>query len=173
MSVVVCLFSCSKKNGPAPISASKDEIILSINNAAQVHYDKSTYNPATEKNSRSVIDFSRTYYTTPTRLPQDYNAIDIALYDQNLFSQPLPYQIKNSDIYISIETPGNLGTFSFSTTPGGRKGHVGITIKYAADQRLKGTFSGVIYGVYNQSPQPDSLAINGSFDVMLPAYVNQ
>jgi len=171
--VAICFVSCTKKNNPVPKTSGKDEIVLSINNGASIHYDKSTYNPATERNYRTLVDFSRTYYTTPTRLPQDFNIIDITLNDQNIFDQPMPYQVKNSFVYISIETPDNLGTFSFSTAPGSGRGHVGITINSASGQRLKGSFNGVIYSSYNQSPQPDSLTINGSFDVMLPAFVNQ
>lgn len=167
--LILTTISCKKDNS-SNNPASRDEIILSINGGADTHYDKSTYNPSTEQNYRTGVDFARTYYTTPDRLSEQYNYIQFYLKDEDLFEQQLPYQVKNKQVFMELLVPGNLGTFAYDSSSNTEKGHVNVTIIGAKGTHLQGTYSGVIYSSYNTGGLPDSLRINGGFDVTLPAY---
>jgi hypothetical protein len=169
---MLTISACKKDNPALSIDQSKNQITVSTNGSAEIEYKQSTYNPVTELNGLYRVGFSRTYYTTATRLLDQYNIIELGLNDKNIFSQTLPYTVKKSQMYVLTIVPNNLGTFYFDSTVNLSKGHLNITVTYAKDQRLIGNYTGVIYSSYNKPPQPDSISVKGSFDVMLPVYTD-
>jgi hypothetical protein len=169
------LVACKKNTGVKPADQSANEIVLSINNAPDIHYNKPSTNPATEINSLYVVNFERSYYlnNTYTSINQ-VNMITMNISAENLSSQAFPYTPENFEIFVTINVPENLGTFAYpvSNANGDAKEHVALTVNSFKGQRIQGVFNGVIYSSYNEAPQPDSLSIKGSFDILLPAYVN-
>jgi hypothetical protein len=167
--ISIAFYGCKKDIIPGN---SKNEITLRINGGTPVVYEQSSYNPATEKFSNYSIGFARTYYTTATRESQKYNIVEFSLRDSSIFSRPLPYTVKKYAMFIESIVPNNLGIFYHDSTDSIYKGNVQITITSISEQRLVGTYSGVIYSTYNQPPQPGSINVTGTFDVILPAYSN-
>jgi hypothetical protein len=170
MLLIVTAVSCKKDNSSNVVVGSGGDIVLSVNGGSDIHYDKPTYNLGTETNYKSGVSFARTYYTiAPTSLEQE-NYITFFLQDENIFQQPLPYQVKKIAVVVDVNIPDKLGVFAYNSSSTYEKGNVNVTVTSAKGTRIKGTYSGVVYNSGHFPPQPDSLRINGSFDVTLPAY---
>jgi hypothetical protein len=168
MLLIITAVSCKKDNSSNIVVGSGGDIVLSVNGGSDIHYDKPTYNLGTETNYKSGVSFARTYYiTAPSSSSEQENYITFALQDENIFQQPLPYQVKNITVVVDINIPSKLGNFSYNSSS---KGNVNVTVTSANGTRIKGTYSGIVYNSEYYPPQPDSLRVSGNFDITLPAY---
>ncbi|MBW4888780.1 hypothetical protein KXQ82_03610 [Mucilaginibacter sp. HMF5004] len=162
----MALNACKKSD---PDAASPNEITLSINNATEVHYAEGTYNQATERNFISQVGFCRSLTSQGAR-----GFIEMDSFDKSLFDQPIPYSVKSRFAYFSLTAIPYTGIYSFDNRSGTpAKGHLNLTFTYAKDQRVKGSYDGVVYNPYiGQSFQPDSISVKGAFDILVPAFYN-
>lgn len=174
MLLIFTAVACKKDNSSNEIGSGGD-ITLSVNSASATDFDKPTYNVGTESNYKTGVSFTRCYYiNSPTELDEE-SYISFSLLDENIFQQPLPYHVKNMTAVVNIKIPHDLGDYVYSTIPGGSQGgHMSITVTSTKGTRIKGSYSGVIYNgdwpAPAHPPELDSLRVNGSFDITLPAY---